>query len=118
MSTYAELVLSGKRSVEKENLRREKREAEQFSFSFYQMREDLKRQLEIRYTETSDVTTRLIGGNPTQYSPENWRDWVESIVDNPVMISYTLGSIADLIQDPTVQADMTQAIAARNSMQR
>lgn len=109
----------GKRSAEKESRRiKEKREAEQFSFSFYQMREDLKRQLEIRYTESRDVSTRLIGGNPTQYSPENWRDWVESIVDNPVMISYTFGSIADLIQDPTVQADMVQAIAARNSMQR
>jgi hypothetical protein len=110
---------SGKRSAEKENRRtREKRDAEQFSFSFYQMREDLQRQLEIRYTESRDVSTRLIGGNPTQYSPENWRDWVESIVDNPVMITYTFGSIADLITDPTVQADMAQAIAARNSMQR
>jgi len=82
------------------------------------MREELKRQLEIRYTESRDINTRLIGGNPTQYSPENWRDWVDSIVDNPVMITYTLGSIADLIQDPVVQADMSQAIAARNSMPR
>jgi hypothetical protein len=82
------------------------------------MREDLQRQLEIRYTESRDVSTRLIGGNPTQYSPESWRDWVESIVANPVMISYTLGSIADLIQDPTMQADMAAAISARNNMPR
>lgn len=82
------------------------------------MREDLKRQLEIRYTESRDVSTRLIGGNPTQYSPDSWRDWVESIVANPIMISYTLGSVADLIQDPVMQADMAQAIAARNSIPR
>lgn len=109
---------SGKRSSENQDRRREKRDAEQFSFSFYQMREDLQRQLEIRYTESRDVSTRLIGGNPTQYSPESWRDWVESIVANPVMISYTLGSIADLIQDPTMQADMAAAISARNNMPR
>ncbi len=90
-----------------------------FGFSFNQMREDLRRQLQIRYTENSSVNTRLLGGNPALYEPDQWRDWVATIVNNPTIVTYTLGSIADLIQDnPTLQQDMAQAIYDRNNTPR
>lgn len=98
-----------------------KRATEQisFGFSFNQMKEDLKRQLQIRYSENSSEVTRLLGGNPALYEPDQWRDWVQTIVGNPTIVTYTLASIADLIQDnPTMQQDMAQAIFDRNNTPR
>jgi len=90
-----------------------------FGFSFNQMKEDLKRQLQIRYSENSSEVTRLLGGNPALYEPDQWRDWVQTIAGNPTIVTYTLGSIADLIQDnPTMQQDMAQAIYDRNNTPR
>jgi hypothetical protein len=89
-----------------------------FGFSFNKMREDLRRQLQIRYTSKSSVQTRLLGGNPTLFEPDQWRDWVQTIVKNPTIISYKLGSIADLIEDKTKKADMKQAILDRNNKPR
>lgn len=82
------------------------------------MREDLRRQLQIRYTSKSSVQTRLIGGNPTLFEPDQWRDWVQTIVKNPTIITYQLGSILDLITDKTKKADMKQAILDRNNTPR
>jgi hypothetical protein len=89
-----------------------------FGFSFNKMREDLRRQLQIRYTSKSSVQTRLIGGNPTLFEPDQWRDWVQTIVKNPTIITYQLGSILDLITDKTKKADMKQAILDRNNTPR
>jgi hypothetical protein len=90
-----------------------------FGFSFNQMREDLKRQLQIRYSENSSEVTRLLGGNPALYNPDQWRDWVQTIAGNPTIVTYTLNSMADLIQDnPTLQQDMVQAIYDRNNTPR
>lgn len=82
------------------------------------MREDLRRQLQIRATSKSSVQTRLIGGNPALYEPDQWRDWVQTIAKNPTIITYQLNSIADLIKDKTMRADMTKAIFDRNNTPR
>jgi len=117
---------AGKRSTKIDindgNVRGAKRDVAQgisFGFSFNQMREDLKRQLQIRYSENSAETTRLLGGNPALYEPDQWRDWVGTIVGNPTIVTYTLGPISDLIQDnPTLQQDLAQAIYDRNNTPR
>jgi uncharacterized membrane protein YgcG len=90
-----------------------------FSFSFNQNRTELKRRLEIRYSEYSHNITRLQGGNPTMFEPEQWRDWVQTIPSNPVIITYTLESIAELIlNNAPLKASMEQAIYEHNNSPR
>lgn len=119
------ILILGKRhaKINDDSVRNVKRDAGgggiSFGFSFNQMREDLKRQLQIRYSENSSEVTRLLGGNPALYNPDQWRDWVQTIAGNPTIVTYTLNSMADLIQDnPTLQQDMVQAIYDRNNTPR
>jgi hypothetical protein len=90
-----------------------------FSFSFNQNRTELKRRLEIRYTENSSNVTRLQGGNPTLFEPEQWRDWVQTVPANPVIITFTLESVAELIlNNPDLKNDMVRAIYDHNNTPR
>ena len=124
--TTANPAAKGKRSkidINDGNVRDVKRDAGgggiSFGFSFNQMREDLKRQLQIRYSENSSDNTRLLGGNPALYEPDQWRDWVQTVVRNPTIVTYTLASIAELVQDNAdLQNDLAQAIIDRNNTPR
>jgi hypothetical protein len=90
-----------------------------FSFSFNQTRTELTRRLEIRYSENSSNITRLQGGNNALFEPDQWREWVQTIPGNPVIVGYTLESIAELIlNNPTMKADMIQAIYDHNNTPR
>lgn len=88
------------------------------SFSFYQVREELKNRLEIDLLENVKNTIKLQGGKPTQYAPEMWRDWVLTVPANPTMIEYQLAPISDLIKDANLQAQMAAAIADKLSTPR
>ncbi len=88
------------------------------SFTFYQVREELKNRLEIDLLENVKNTIKLQGGKPTQYAPEMWRDWVLTVPANPTMIEYQLAPISDLVKDPNLQAQMASAIADKLSTPR
>lgn len=88
------------------------------SFSFYQVREELKNRLEIDLLENVKNTIKLQGGKPTQYAPEMWRDWVLTVPSNPTMVEYQLAPISELIRDPNLQAQMAAAIADKLSTPR
>jgi len=112
----------GKRKINIIAEEKEKRyllEEGRFSFSFNQNRTELKRRLEIRYSEHSSNVTRLQGGDPALFEPDQWRDWVQTVPRNPVIMTFTLESIAELISNNDVlKNDLVQAIYDHNNTPR
>lgn len=72
-------------------------------FTFNQVREKYSKLVDDQFNSNSHVTTTLIGGDSLNINPENWRQWVPTIVQFPEVIKKQLLPLWMLFEDQNIQ---------------
>jgi len=80
-----------------------------FGFSFYQAKLHYERKLDDQFKGSTDIKTYC---SPACPNPQDWRDWVPTIIQNPQAITKVLEPITKVIKDNNIKAVFNQAFEA------
>jgi len=70
-----------------------------------------KETIDSQFSKFVNMTKYIDGGDIIKdYDAYHFNDWVKTIKDNPAVIDYTVGDIADLITDPVKKANIERAV--------
>lgn len=70
-----------------------------WGLSFSTVRESYKKMVDDNFRESTKETIELIGGHQNNMRPEQWRDWVPTIIEIPEVVGKKLRPIEELLQD-------------------
>lgn len=81
-------------------------------FSFSKVKEQYNRLIDEEFRQAATTSIDLWGGDQHNLAPENWREWVPSIIKVPEVIEKKLRPIHELLHDDRLEQVWQQAEAA------